>query len=132
MSTASNTMALEMKGEEAGSWLFVPDRLVVSAGDVTFKVTNSMKTVHDVVLHPLGDITTLVTFKLKGPGSGFDYGKVKGTELFEDVPIGKTETKTMKLTPGLWVAACYIAGTNADGSKFMHRDRGQRITFLVK
>jgi len=30
---ASNTVAVEMKGEEAGSWLLVPDRLVLSAGE---------------------------------------------------------------------------------------------------
>lgn len=132
VATASNTVAVEMKGEETGSWLFVPDRLALSAGEVSFKVTNSMKVEHDLVLHPLGDITKLVTFKLQGPGSGFDYATVKGTELFEDLPAGKTDTKTFKLTPGYWVGACYMVGKNADGTKFMHRDRGQRVTFLVK
>ena len=130
--TASNTVAVEMKGEETGSWLFVPDRLVLSAGEVSFKVTNSMMMEHDLVLHPLGDITPLVTFKLQGPGKGFDYMKVKGTELFEDLPAGKTDTKPFKLTPGYWVAACYMVSKGTDGTSFMHRDRGQRIVFLVK
>jgi len=130
--TASNTVAVEMKGEETGSWLFVPDHLVLSAGEINFKATNSMMMEHDFVLHPLGDITPLVTFKLQGPGSGFDYGKVKGTELFADLPAGKTDTKTFKLTPGYWVAACYMVSKGTDGTSFIHRDRGQRIVFLVK
>lgn len=130
--TASNTVAVEMKGEETSSWLFVPDHLVLSAGEVNFKATNSMMMEHDFVLHPLGDITPLVTFKLQGPGSGFDYGKVKGTELFADLPAGKTDTKTFKLTPGYWVAACYMVSKGTDGTSFIHRDRGQRIVFLVK
>lgn len=130
--TPANTIAVEMKGEEAGAWVFVPDKLVVPAGDVTFKVTNSMKAEHDFVVHPLGDLTQLVTSKLKGAGHGFDYGMVKGTELMEDLPAGKTDSKTVKLTPGLYVAACYMVSKQPDGTPFLHSDRGQRFVFTVK
>ncbi len=133
VTTPSSTLSVEMKGDEAGSWLFVPDRLVVSAGEVNFKVTNSMKVEHDFVVSPVGDTTVLVTTKIDmGMSHGFDYGKIKGTELMEDLAPGKSDTKTLKLTPGLYVAACYMISTGADGTAFMHRDRGQRIVFQVK
>ncbi len=127
--TPANTIAVEMKGEEAGAWLFVPDKLVVPAGDVTFKVTNSMKMEHDFKVHPLGDISAFVTKKLTGVK---DYASIKAIGLLDDVPAGKTETKTTKLTPGLWVGACYILAKNPDGTPFLHSDRGQRFVFTVK
>lgn len=131
VTTASSTMTVVMKGEETGAWLFVPDRLVVPAGDVTFKVTNSMKMEHDFVVHPIGDVTSLVAFKLQGK-HGFDYATLKGAELIGDLPAGKSDSKTMKLTPGYWVAACYIAAKDPDGTSFIHSDRGQRFVFQVK
>jgi len=122
-----------MKGDEAASWLLVPDRLVVNAGDVTFKVTNSMKNEHDFVVSPVIDTTKLVTTKLDmGMASGFDYGTIKGTELFVDLAPGKSDTKTLKLAPGLYVAACYMVSKAADGTSFLHRDQGQRFVFEVK
>lgn len=133
VTTPASTLSVEMKGDEAASWPFVPDRLVVSAGEVAFKVTNSMKVEHDFVVNPLIDTTVLVTTKLDmGISHGFDYGKINGTELFEDLAPGKTETKTLKLTPGLYVAACYMVSKAADGTSFIHRDRGQRFTFEVR
>ncbi len=128
--TPANTIAVEMKGEEGGAWLFVPDKLVAPAGEVTFKVTNSMKMAHDFVVHPLGDASEFITKRLGG-AKGI-YPLIKGEELMEDLGAGKTDTKTMKLTPGFWVAACYIVGKNPDGSPFLHSDRGQRFVFTVK
>lgn len=133
VTTPASTLSVEMKGDEAASWLFVPDRLVVSAGEVAFKVTNSMKVEHDFVVNPLIDTTVLVTTKLDmGMAHGFDYGKIKGTELFEDLAAGKIGTKTLTLAPGLYVAACYMVSKAADGTSFIHRDRGQRFVFEVK
>lgn len=133
VATPASTLALEMKGEEAGSWLFVPDRIVVPAGDVTFKVTNAMKAEHDFVVHPLIDTTKVVGMALM-PGMGHieDWSMVKGTELFEDLGPGKSETKTLKLSPGLYMAACYMVSKAADGTSFIHRDRGQRVVFEVR
>lgn len=131
--TPGSTLAVEMNGDEKASWLFSPDRLVVPAGDVTFKVTNSMKAEHDFVVHPLGDTTKVVNMALM-PGMGHieDWSVIKGTELFEDLEPGKTGTKTLKLTPGLYMAACYMVSKVADGTSFIHRDRGQRIVFEVR
>ena len=129
VATAASTMSIEMKGEETGSWLFVPDRLVVTAGDVTFKVTNSMKMAHDFAVYPLGDVSGFVAKKFSGTE---DYTLIKATELMGDLGPGKTDSKTVKLTPGVWSVACFIVSKNADGTSFMHRDRGQRIVFIVK
>ncbi|HZP97310.1 MAG TPA: hypothetical protein VFC31_13405 [Candidatus Limnocylindria bacterium] len=133
VTTPASTLSVEMKGDEAASWLFVPDRLVVTAGEVAFKVTNNMKVEHDFVVSPVIDTTVLVTTKIDmGMAHGFDYGKIKGTELLADLAPGKSDTKTLKLAPGLYVAACYMVGKAADGTSFLHRDRGQRFVFEVK
>lgn len=68
------------------------------------------------------------------PGMGHieDWSVIRGTELFEDLGPGKTETKTLKLTPGFYVASCYMLSKAADGTSFIHRDKGQRIVFVVK
>lgn len=134
--TPANTIAVEMKGEETGAWLFVPDKLVVPAGDVTFTVTNGMKKEHEFVVHQLGEVSNFVAALVKGERP---HGMVhemleplKGQELIEDLPAGKTAEKTVKLTPGLWVAACYLVSKASDGSSFIHADRGQRFVFTVK
>ncbi len=128
------TMTVDMTGDEAGSWLFVPDRLIVPAGTVTFKVTNRMKQAHDFVVSPQGDTSKYVASSLM-PGMAMhndDYSSFKGTELLEDLDPGKTETKTFTLTPGTWVVACYMTSKATDGTSFIHRDRGQRFVFEVR
>lgn len=133
VATPASTMALQMvpgEGELSESWLFVPDRLVVKSGDVTFKVANKMTDMkHDVALYPLGDITALIAQRLADKE---DYSIVKGSVLMEDLEAGKSDEKPAKLTPGWWVAACFRVSTLADGTKYVHRDRGQRTTFLVQ
>ncbi|MBI3680396.1 MAG: cupredoxin domain-containing protein [Acidobacteria bacterium] len=133
VATAASTMTVQMmpgSGDLSSSWLFVPDRLVVNAGDVSFKVTNNMKEEHDFTLYPVGDVSDFVANKLK-TGKG-DYDSIKATELMEDLEAGKTDTKTIKLTPGVWAAVCLMVGKNADGSSFIHYERGQRFVFTVK
>jgi len=133
VATPASTLSLEMKGDEAASWLFVPDRLVVSAGDVAFKVTNNMKVEHDFVVNPQRDTSKYVsTAVMPGMAHSDDYSSFKGTELIADLAPGKSDSKTLKLTPGLYVAACYMVSKAADGTSFIHRDRGQRIVFEVR
>ena len=125
----AGTLSVVMTGDPNGSWVFVPDRLEVTAGDVGFKATNQMKMNHDFLVYPLGDISGFIPKRLAGQE---DYSLIKGELLFEDLPIGQSAQKTKTLTPGMWVAACFITSKNPDGTTFIHRDRGQRITFLVK
>lgn len=135
VTTPANTIAVQMKGEEEGSWLFVPDKLVVPAGDVTFKVTNGMKNVHEFVVHQLGDMSAFMAGNMMGQGMAMGHEllePLKGRELIENLAAGKTVETTMKLTPGSWVAACYIVSKRPDGTSFIHSDRGQRFVFTVK
>ncbi len=134
VSTAGNSVTVEMTGDEAGSWLFVPDRVVVNAGQVTFKVTNHMKAKHEFVVHKIGDLVEFKQTLLKGAHAEVheELEPLAAQELIEDLDPGKTEEKTVQLSPGVWVAACYLVSQNPDGSSFIHSDRGQHITFIVK
>ncbi len=130
--TAGSTMNVDLvqgTGILADSWLFQPDRLIVPAGNVTFSVTNKMTSEHDFVVYPLGDITKFIADRLNG---GENYDLIKGQPLLEDLAPGKTGQKTAALTPGMWAAVCFMTSKNPDGSTFLHRDKGQRFTFLVK
>lgn len=131
----AGVIKIEMKGDEAGSWLMVPDRLVATAGDVTFQLTNSMKAEHDLVVYPLRDISGFVTEVLGSDdenGGEADYAMIKGEMLIENLEPGKSAEKSMKLTPGIWAAACFMTSQDSAGNPFLHRDRGQRFTFVVK
>jgi uncharacterized cupredoxin-like copper-binding protein len=133
VATPASTMSVNMvagEGDFASSWSFVPDTLAVPAGDVTFKVTNNLKESHDFVVYPLGDISAFVAKALSGADP--DVSTIKGQELLSDLPAGKSDQKTMKLTPGVWAAACFMVSKNPDGTSFLHRDRGQRFTFSVQ
>jgi plastocyanin len=132
---AASTMNVQMvqgQNDLASSWLFVPDRLVAKAGDVVFSVTNKLTESHDFVVYPLGDVSSYVVSRFKGDDP--DVGTViKGAqEVISDAPAGQTQQKTKTLTPGMWAAACFMVSKDQDGTSFMHRDRGQRFTFLVK
>ncbi len=131
---ASNSVAIDMTGDEAGSWLFVPDRIVASAGKVTFRVTNHMKIRHELVVHKVGDLVGFKQLLLKGEHAEAheELESLGAKELVEDLDPGKTVEATAELEPGVWVAACYLVSQNPDGSSFVHSDRGQHVTFVVK
>jgi len=131
VATPASAIAVELKDGPNGSWLFIPDKLAATAGDVAFKVTNNMKVEHDFVVKPLGDISKAVAASLKG-GHDTGFDELGAVELFGNLAPGKTDTKSTKLTPGYWEMACYMVGKNADGTAFQHRDMGQHIVFLVK
>ncbi len=137
VATPADQISVEMKGEDNGTWLFVPDKLVVPAGSVTFQVTNTEKVEHDFVVHQVGDGSQYTRAILSGKMSEDDavqqmLGVLKGEKLIEDLATGKTDQKSMQLSPGRYVAACYMLSKAADGSSFIHRDRGQHFVFDVK
>lgn len=127
--TPSATIAISMKPGDYASWLFVPDHLAANAGNVTFMLTNGMSESHDLVISPIGDISAFIASRLKGDGG--DYSLIGGVELVSDLAPGKTVSKTLKLAPGVYVAACYMVSQSADGTVFIHADRGQRFVFDV-
>lgn len=130
ITTAGNTIKVAMQDGANGSWVLIPDRLVASAGDVTFTLTNGMKIDHDFAIYPIGDVSGPIAAGLK---SGQDIDLVApAVGLFQDLAPGKTDSKSVKLSPGTYVMACFMVSKNADGTTFVHRDMGQRITFIVK
>jgi plastocyanin len=129
--TPSSTISVQMvpgTGEIKDSWLFVPDHLMAKSGDVTFNISNKMDMNHDVVVYPLGDISGLIKDRLAG---GENYSMIQGQQLAEDLEPGKSVSKVAKLTPGWWGAACFVVSKLPDGTGYVHRDRGQRFSFLV-
>lgn len=130
IATAANSLNVAMKDGPYGSWVLIPDHLVATAGQVTVNVTNNMKINHDFVVYPIGDVSTQIAEGLKA-GEDIDL-EDPAQAIAEDIEPGKTATKTIALTPGTYVMACFMVSKNADGTTFVHRDMGQRITFVVK
>ena len=113
-----------------GSWLLNPDALVATAGNVTFTVTNNVKINHDFIIYPIGDVSGPIAAGLKS-ALNIDLPS-PAVSVAEDLAPGKTATKAVPLAPGTYVMACFMVSKNADGTTFVHRDMGQRITFVVK
>ncbi len=133
VATPSNTMNVKMSqgtSDLASSWLFMPDRLDVKAGTVTFKVTNNMKEEHDFAVYPIGDTTSFIAMQLKG-GMDPDYDTIHAQVVQANLEAGQSVTKALRLTPGVYVAACYMVSKGADGVSFVHMEHGQRFTFTV-
>jgi uncharacterized cupredoxin-like copper-binding protein len=114
----------------ADTWLFTPDRLVVRAGQVSFSVTNKMDLDHELVVYPITDVSAFIPQQLVTQGT--DYSAIKGQQVLDKIPVGKTMQGTAQLTPGTWVAACWMVSKSTAGNSFVHRDKGQRFTFQVK
>ena len=129
VATASSTLNVAMKDGAYNSWILLPDHLVASAGQVTVNVTNNMKINHDFVVYPIGDVSAQIA---EGLQAGEDIDLDIAQPIAEDLEPGKTATKTIALTPGTYVMACFMVSKNADGTTYVHRDMGQRITFVVK
>ena len=130
ISTPATTINVAMQDGPNGSWLFTPDTLVAKAGAVTFTLTNGMKINHDFVVFPISDVSGPIAAGLKS-GQDIDLAS-PAVSLFQDLAPGKTDSKSVKLAAGTYVMACFMVSRNPDGTTFVHRDMGQRITFLVK
>lgn len=129
IATSSNAINVLMKDGDYSSWILQPDHLVATAGQVTVSVTNNMKVNHDFVVYPIGDVSADVA---KGLAAGEDIDLDQAQPIAEDLEPGKTASKAITLTPGVYAMACFMVSKNADGSTFVHRDMGQRIVFVVK
>ena len=130
IATPAKTINVAMQDGPNGSWILSPDTLVATAGDVTFKLTNGMKVNHDFVVYPIGDVSGPIAAGLKS-AQDIDLA-APAVSLFQDLAPGKSDSKSVKLAAGTYVMACFMVSKNPDGSSFLHRDMGQRITFLVK
>ena len=131
---ALNVQAVPGQAGVAGSWLFVPDRLVVRAGSVAFTVSNRLSESHSFAVFPLADLTALTAQLLAGGATAPNpsaYRSIQAQVLPGTIPPGHTTTGKVELTAGWWAAACLEVGRDASGHSFLHRDKGERFTFLV-
>ena len=103
--------------------------IIDTPGNVDFTINNQMNMTHDFAVYPLGNISAFIADRLAG---GEDYSMINGQILAEDLEGGQSTQATAQLTPGWWVGACFIVSTLPDGTQYVHRDRGQRFTFLVQ
>ena len=109
-------------------WAVLPDPGSVSAGDVTFSITNDgPEDVHEFVviqtdLDP-GDLPTDETGAVSEDGEGMTViGEV------EDVAVGATEELPVSLEPGNYVLICNIYSAEEDEA---HYAMGMRVAFTV-
>lgn len=129
--TPSDNITVEMvpgTGDLESSWLLVPDSLMAKSGEVTFNLNNNMDMAHDFVVYPLGNISAFIADRLAG---GENIEMIDGQQLAEDLEAGDSISATAELTPGWWIGACFVVSQLPDGTSYVHRDRGQRFTFLV-
>jgi len=103
-----------MKAGSYGAWLFIPDHLVLKAGDVTFVAVNEMNESHDLVISPIGDVSAFIETRL-AEGQA-DYKRINGLELMSDLSPRRTASTTVALAPGIYVAACYMVSKATDGT----------------
>jgi uncharacterized cupredoxin-like copper-binding protein len=129
LAAPSSIVVTTMKAGSYGAWLFIPDHLVLKAGDVTFVALNEMNESHDLVISPIGDVSAFIETRL-AEGQA-DYKRINGLELMSDLSPRRTASTTVALAPGIYVAACYMVSKATDGTLFVHSDRGQRFTFRV-
>lgn len=107
----------------------VPDKAEITAGKVTFEVTNDGPAdVHEFVviktdLAP-GDLPVDETGTVDETGEGME---VKGE--IEDVAVGASESVPLDLAAGKYVLICNIY---SEDEKESHYKEGMRIAFTVK
>jgi uncharacterized cupredoxin-like copper-binding protein len=113
-------------------WAVVPAQSSVSAGPVTFKVTNNgPDDPHEMVIIKTtlgpGDLPTNEFGKVDEEGAGLEtIGEI------EEFDPSKTETATFDLAAGSYVLICNILQDEPDGSKEAHYTMGMYIPFTVK
>jgi uncharacterized cupredoxin-like copper-binding protein len=123
---ASGTTAVEVKLQE---WAVTPAPDSVSAGSVTFKVTNAgPDDTHEFVvlktdLEP-GALPTDSTGAVSETGAGITV-----VDEIEDIAVGASPMLTVTLAAGKYVLLCNIYD---ETEKEAHYKMGMRIAFTVK
>lgn len=109
-------------------WAVIPDPASVSAGDVTFTITNEgPEDIHEFVviatdLDP-GDLPTDETGAVTEEGEGMAV-----IDEVEDIAVGATEELTVSLDAGNYVLICNIYSADEDEA---HYAMGMYTDFVV-
>lgn len=81
----------------------------IKAGPVTFAVkNNSEKTIHEMLVLPIRDTSTPLTY-LKNDNR-LDEDKIKSLGEVSELDPGKSGTLTLNLKPGNYLLACNVPG----------------------
>jgi len=99
--------------------------------------TNTAHLYHDLIVYPIGDVSSAIAAGLKAPGLAIHKESIAlpapAQSVVTNLAPGQTATASIALTPGVYVMACFmIAATGPHGQQFVHRDAGMRIVFWVK
>ena len=109
---------------------------LVSAGAVTFDVTNAGGITHEMVIVRAPSAESLPTVAKAGERSvgAVDEEAVAAGDTMGETGDVKAQThvvKTFKLTPGIYVLFCNIDNINKDGTVTNHFMRGMHATVTV-
>jgi uncharacterized cupredoxin-like copper-binding protein len=109
-------------------WAVVPETATVSAGDVTFTVSNSgPEDVHEFVILrtdlEAGSLPTDATGAVSEDGEGMEV-----VDEIEDLAVGSTQDVTANLAAGKYVLLCNIYSEDEQES---HYQLGMRTAFTV-
>lgn len=114
--SAGNTVNAEL-----GEFYIKLDRTSVPAGKVTFKVTNSGKIEHELIVLKTDLAVDKLPMRANDP-SKVDEDAAGGVGEIEDVAAGQSKNGTFDLKSGSYVLICNVSG---------HYAAGQRIAFRV-
>ena len=109
-------------------WYILPDKRVVDARHITFKVTNQGRRDHEFIIIK----TDVPVHDLPVHAKGLDEEKVgKAIGEIEDIYPGETKELTLHLSVGNYVLFCNKVETE-DHKIISHYRHGMRVAFKVK
>lgn len=118
---AGTEVAVELWDKPGGSQGITLSVNEVKAGEVTFRITNSSKSLEHEFLVAKTDLG-LEVLPMKEDEDKVDEDKLVGVEESGDIEEGESGVLTMTLTPGNYVLFCNEKG---------HYKAGMRTTFTV-
>lgn len=102
----------------------VPDKTVVTAGDVKFKMSNEGKLLHEFIVIKTDLAVDKLPDSKSAPGKiDEDAHSLSVIGEIEDLEPGETDEKTFNVKPGNYVLICNISG---------HYGAGQRVALKAQ
>ncbi len=93
---------------------FTPNKYVVPHGDVTFVATNTSELQeHEMIVVPISDVTKALPYDIATERMDEDAAGAIGE--VPETAMGETGSVTLRLSPGIYMLACNIAGHYAMG-----------------
>jgi uncharacterized cupredoxin-like copper-binding protein len=103
-------------GVSLSEWAITPESLVVPAGDLVIRPTNTGGTMHEMVLVRTDEASD--SFPITGADEideEIEVIQAGFVDEIEDIPAGTTTEKVFALTPGNYVLFCNVTSHYAKG-----------------